>query len=95
MDAVIATLPADVKVIPGHGPLATLSDLKSFSAMLKDSLKIVEGQMKKGRTLAQIKTDKVLAKFESLSWQFINTDKFIETLHQSLSEESKAKKPGK
>lgn len=95
VDAVIGMVPADVKVIPGHGPLATLSDLKSFSAMLKDSLKIVEGQMKKGRTLAQMKSDKVLAKYESLSWQFINTDTFTETLFQSLTAESKAKKPGK
>lgn len=95
VDAVIATVPADVKVIPGHGPLGNLSDLKSFSAMLKDTLKIVESQMKKGRTLAQMKSDKVLAKYDSLSWQFITTDKFTETLHQALSEERKARKPGK
>lgn len=92
VDAVIATVPADVKIIPGHGPLANLSDLKSYSAMLKDTVKIVEGQMKKGRTLAQMKSDKVLAKYDSFSWQFINADRFVEVLHQALSEEVKAKK---
>jgi len=95
VDAVIANLPVNVKIIPGHGPLANLSDLKAYSAMLKDSLKIVEDQMKKSRTLAQMKADKVLAKYESLSWQFITTDAFTETLHQSLTDERKAKKPGK
>lgn len=92
VDAVMAILPADVKVIPGHGPLATLSDLKSFSAMLKDTLKIVETEMKKGRTLAQMKSDKILAKYDSLSWRFITTDKFLEIVHQSLHEEKKGKK---
>jgi len=95
VDAVIAAVPADVKVIPGHGALASLSDLKSYSAMLKDTVKIVEAQMKKGRTPAQMKSDKVLAKYEALSWQFINTDSFIDTIHRSLSAESKVKKSGK
>lgn len=95
VDAVIAAVPADVKIIPGHGALASLSDLKSYSAMLKDTVKIVEAQMKKGRTPAQMKSDKVLAKYEALSWQFINADSFIETIHRSLTAESKAKKSGK
>ena len=37
LESAIAQLPADVKVIPGHGALATLDDVRSFVTMLKET----------------------------------------------------------
>src|SRR5437868_14195257 len=36
-EQVVAQLPADVKVIPGHGPVSSLDDVRRFIAMLKDT----------------------------------------------------------
>lgn len=84
VEKVLKDLPADVKVIPGHGPLATLKDLQGYVAMLKDTSSVVARAMKSGTTLAQMKKDKVLSKYESLSWAFIDMDKFTEILYMDL-----------
>jgi cyclase len=85
IDKVLAEVPSDVKVIPGHGPLATLDDLRKYSAMLKDTVAIVEGGIKAGKTLAQLKSEKVFARYESWAWQFVSSDTFIETVHTDLT----------
>ncbi|MCI0402383.1 MAG: MBL fold metallo-hydrolase [Acidobacteria bacterium] len=75
----------DVKIIPGHGPLATPDDLKNYLAMLQDTLAIVERGVKAGKTLEQLKQEKVLAKYDAWTWQFITTDRFLETLYKDLT----------
>lgn len=42
MDEVIPKLPADVKVIPGHGDLSTLDDVGDYVKMLKETQAAVE-----------------------------------------------------
>lgn len=87
LDKVIAELPADVKVIPGHGPLSTLEDLSKYRVMIEDALKIVDQGMKEGRTLEQLQADKILSKYEAWGTGFINQDRFIATLHRELGME--------
>src|SRR6476659_6800698 len=41
-DDVAAKLPADVKVIPGHGPLSSLDDVRQYTKMLKDTQGVVQ-----------------------------------------------------
>jgi len=83
--AVIARLPADVKVIPGHGPLASLEDLKTFHRMLVDTTDAVRRQMSDGKALAEIKAQGVPAEWQDWGKGFISTDRWIETIHRSLS----------
>jgi len=91
MDKAIATLPADVKVIPGHGALSTLEDVKKLDATLKDIVKIVDGEIKKKKTLDQVKAAKVLAKYDEMGKGFITTDAFLETVYKELTEKPAAK----
>jgi cyclase len=88
----VASLPPDAKLIPGHGPLATVADLRAYHAMLADSLAIVRQALGAGKTPAQIVGDKLLAKYDSLSWPFISTDKFTETLATELSAKPEPRK---
>jgi len=81
----LVKLPADVKLIPGHGPLASLADLKSYRAMLADSIAIVRGALEAGKGGDEIASDKMLGKYDNLSWQFISTEKFTQTLVRELS----------
>ncbi len=83
-EKVLAEVPDDVKIIPGQGPLATKDDLRKFIAVLKETSAAVEAGIKKGKTLDQLKQEKVLAKWDSWGQSFIKTDVFTEILYDSL-----------
>jgi cyclase len=84
-EKVIQQLPADVKVIPGHGPVSTLDDVRRFIAMLKDTRAAVEKQINAGKTLDQIKQAKVLEPWQKLSGPFVTADIFLEILYNDLT----------
>ena len=52
--------------------------------MLKGTTAAVESAIKAGKTLDQIKQDRVLAPWDSWGKGFITTDRFIETLYTDL-----------
>ena len=83
-EKVLGEVPDDVKIIPGHGPLGTKEDLRKFVAVLKETSAAVEAGIKKGKTVDQLKQEKVLAKWDSWGQGFIKTDVFIEILYDSL-----------
>jgi cyclase len=86
VEKIIATLPADVKVIPGHGELSDKAGLQRFADMLRGTTGTVESAIKAGRTLDQMKTDKILAQWDDWGkdW-FVNSEGFTEMLYHDLS----------
>jgi len=78
---IIASAPADVKLIPGHGRLATLDDLKQLAAIVEESTALVRKGMAAGKTLEQLKADGLPEKFKSWGSGFINTNRWIETIY--------------
>lgn len=80
----IAQLPADVKVIPGHGPVSNLDDVRAYVKMLKDTRDAVSAALKQGKTLDQMKQAKILDPWKKYSGDFISEDAFLETLYNSL-----------
>ena len=82
---VIDRVPADVKIIPGHGNLSTLTDLKNYHQMLTETTDIVQKAMIGGKTLEGVKKDGLPAKYQSWGSGFIKTDVWIETIYKSLS----------
>jgi cyclase len=82
---IIAKLPANVKLIPGHGPLSNLDDLKLYHRMLVETTDVVRKGMASGKTLEQIKKEGLPAEWKSWGSGFINTDTWIEIIHRSLS----------
>jgi cyclase len=82
---VISRLPAGVKIIPGHGPLASPDDLKLFHRMLLETTDVVRKKMAAGKSLAEIKTEGLAEEWKSWGNFFIKTDVWIETIHRSLS----------
>jgi glyoxylase-like metal-dependent hydrolase (beta-lactamase superfamily II) len=81
----ITTIPSDAKLIPGHGPVSTLEDLKAYHTMLVETSKIVQDAMKKGMTLEQIKQAGLPEKYKEAGSGFIKTDVWIETVYNSYS----------
>lgn len=82
VENVLETIPADAKLIPGHGPLSTVKDLESSLAMLKDTLAIVQAGVREGKSLDELQKAKVLDKYESWTWDFVPTNTWIATLYR-------------
>ncbi len=85
MEKTTAQLPADVNVIPGHGALSNLDDVRAYTKMLKETSAVVEKALGEHKTLDQMKQAKILAPWDKFSGQFVNSDAFIETLYNSLT----------
>lgn len=85
MEKAAAQLPPDVKVIPGHGALSNLDDVREFTKMLKETSAVVQKALDQHKTLDQMKQEKVLEPWKKWSGDFVNADAFIETLYNSLT----------
>ncbi|HYL86686.1 MAG TPA: MBL fold metallo-hydrolase [Candidatus Angelobacter sp.] len=85
MEKTTAQLPADVKVIPGHGALSNLDDVRAYTKMLKETSAVVQKAINEKKTLEQMKQAKILGPWEKFSGSFVNSDAFIETLYNSLT----------
>jgi len=82
--AVIATLNSEVKVIPGHGPLSTLTDLKDYSHMLETTSAIVKEALDEGMSLQQIQAKGFPGRWKSWGAGFIDERKWIKMVYISL-----------
>jgi hypothetical protein len=85
VEKAIAQLPADVKVIPGHGALSNLDDVRAYVQMLKETTAAVQKAMAAHKTLDQMKQEKILAPWAKWSSDFIKEDVFLETIYNSLT----------
>ncbi len=85
IDDIIGQVPADVKIIPGHGPLASVDDLKTYRRMLAETTDIVRKGIGSGKTLEGLKKDGLPEKYKTWGTGFINTDFWIETIYRSFS----------
>jgi cyclase len=85
VEKAIAQLPADVKIIPGHGGVSNLDDVRAFVKMLKDTRAVVEDALKNKMTLAEMKEKKILDPWKKYAGDFISEDAFLETLYNSLT----------
>ena len=84
-DRVLAKANDQTKIVPGHGPLATRSDLKQFRDMLGDVKARVEKAIASGTTREQFIASKPLAHLDA-KWGggFMKTDQFISLAWLSL-----------
>ena len=81
----IKQIPADAKLIPGHGGLSTLEDLKNYHQTLMETAQIVQNAMKKKKTLDEIKKIGLPDKYKDYGSGFIKTDMWIETVYKSYT----------
>jgi len=58
VEKVVAQVPADVKIIPGHGPISSVTDVRAYLDMLKGTREVVAKAIKDGKTLDQMKQAK-------------------------------------
>ncbi|HYS55588.1 MAG TPA: MBL fold metallo-hydrolase [Thermoanaerobaculia bacterium] len=84
LEAIIAQIRDDTKVIPGHGPLGDKATLRTFAEMIRTSSAAVDAAMRSGKTLDQIKQQKVLDPWSKWASSFITVDRWADTLYRDL-----------
>lgn len=84
LEEVISELPANVRVIPGHGEISSLDDIRTYVKMLKETLAVVETGVKEGKSLEELKQEKVLEPWKEWSG-VISSEDYLETLYNDLT----------
>jgi len=82
----LAQLPPDTKVIPGHGPLSTYDDLKTYHRMLVETTNSVRQRMAASKSLDAIKAEGLSDEWKSFGAGFIKAEMWIEAIHKGLSQ---------
>jgi glyoxylase-like metal-dependent hydrolase (beta-lactamase superfamily II) len=82
---IIGKIPEGAKLIPGHGPISTIDDLKSYHRMLLETTSVVRERIAAGKTLDQIKTEGLADEWKSWGTGFIKTDLWLEIVYKSLT----------
>ncbi|MDQ3283569.1 MAG: MBL fold metallo-hydrolase [Acidobacteriota bacterium] len=85
VEKVLAKIPDDAKVIPGHGPLSDKAGLRRFLEMLRGTTAAVQKAIAAGKSLDQMKADHVLAQWEEWGKGFVNTDTYTEWVYRDLA----------
>lgn len=81
VEAVLARVDADTRIIPGHGALATPDDLRLYKRMLVESMQAVQQALAAGQAVEAIDLG---AEWESWGGGFISTERWIATVARSL-----------
>lgn len=80
----IELIPADTKIISGHGTLATVKELKEFHNMIVETLLIVRKQMDQGKTLEEIQQNGLPEKYHH--WDngiYVSVSQWLEFMYKS------------
>lgn len=86
LDKILPMLPDDIKVIPGHGALASKADLQAYVIMLKETTVAVQSAIKAGKTLEEIQKAKLIQKYDKLgSGGAQTTEQYTAMLYKLLS----------
>lgn len=82
---IVDKIPAGAKLIPGHGPISTIDDLKAYHRMLLETTGIVREKIAAGKTMDQIKSEGLPDEWKPWGVGFIKTDRWLETVYRSLT----------
>lgn len=82
---VITDLPPDVKIIPGHGRLSGIEELKRYHRMLKETSRLVREGIGAGKTLEELQQEGLSETWASWGSGFVSTERWIDLLYRSYS----------
>jgi cyclase len=80
LDAISAMLPDDVLVVPGHGAVASMHDVRRFADMLRETSAAVDAGIAEGKSLQALQRAAVLAPWQEWAGYF-SVEQFTETLY--------------
>ncbi|MFT7621599.1 MAG: cyclase [Myxococcota bacterium] len=80
----VALIPPDARIVPGHGPLATHADLVAFNKICVATNGQVPAAAKGGASLKQAKANGLPADYDRWGGGFINETLWVERVYRSL-----------
>lgn len=83
--SIIDTLPKDVTIIPGHGPIADVDDLKTFLKLLKDTTGVVQKGIDAGKDKKTLQQEGLPAKYKGAGAGFVNEKRWISIIYDSFT----------
>ena len=80
LDRIIKMIPADISVIPGHGPLATVANLSESLDMLRATQRLVSESLAAGKSVEDIIASGLGSQWDGWGTGFINEERWIRIL---------------
>lgn len=84
LESVVAMIPADTKIIPGHGPLSDVARLQENIDVLKATSTLIREKLESGAEVSDIAADLDLD-YEGWSWGFITSERWVQTIQKNDS----------
>jgi cyclase len=81
---ILSHTPDNVKIVPGHGGIASKAELIKYLAVLKETTAVLQAGIDLGKTLDQLRQENVLAKWAYLDSSVIPTNLYIERLYHGI-----------
>jgi glyoxylase-like metal-dependent hydrolase (beta-lactamase superfamily II) len=86
LEYILSRTAADVKIIPGHGNVASRDDMAKMLGVLKDTRAAVLAGISQGKSLEQMTQEKAFAKWDYLNEsRHIQSDVYFERLYKGLT----------
>jgi len=84
VDELVKTIPAEVQIIPGHGPLSTAKELREFQTMLRETSSLVQERVAAGKTLDEVQAAGLPEQWSRWAVPTLPTRRWLELLYQGL-----------
>src|SRR3954463_1821678 len=85
LDVILGQIPADAKIIPGHGPVTGVPELRKYRAMLEEAVGAVRKGLASGKSMDQLRKENVLAPWADWGKGFVKADSFLGTIARDLA----------
>jgi cyclase len=85
LDVILGQIPADAKIIPGHGPVTGVPELRKFRGMLEEAVAAVRKGLASGKSVEQLRKENVLAPWAPWGTGFVKADFFLDTVARDLA----------
>jgi len=84
-ERIIGMVDENTKIIPGHGPLSNLEELKTYREMLVTIRDRIKKQIKEGKTLEEVLASKPTADFDKEKPRSIPPEMFVKIVYNDLA----------
>ncbi len=84
VENVLAMIPGDIQIIPGHGPLATVEDLETTTATVKTTATAIRMALQEGKDAADIAAD-IQQDYAVWASGFISAERWVEIIQADLN----------
>ncbi|MEM1433631.1 MAG: MBL fold metallo-hydrolase [Pseudomonadota bacterium] len=81
----LAMLPEDIMIIPGHGPLTNKAELYGLHTMLTETIDLVARKRAQGRALPDIRAEGLPAPYADWGYGYMNAAGWITMIYASLA----------